>query len=263
MAYDQLTPEMKKKVDELSTVLGNYFPTMASFVSSASWADEIKTQGVKAFNNWHFINQRFSYIRIRMPDTKQRENVVWAVGQGQEVLQAEKTNSFEKSVFLRFLVHFAGDAHQPTQCSNFYSWQFPEGDNGGTTFLIRSNIANNIHQFWDNGLGALMVNHEGPPTGEEIRQYATAIEQKYPVSFFGPDVEQLDPAVWAKESLRIAETFAYKEIKPGAEPSETYITQGQDDVNQRLALTGYRLANLLNWIFAEKGNASDQMERNG
>jgi hypothetical protein len=252
IAYDQLTPAMQKQVSQMTSVLGNYFPSTASFVSAASWADEIKGNGVKAFNNWHFINQRFSYVRMKMPDYIQRENVVWAVQQSQDVLQSDKANDFERSVFLRFLIHFTGDAHQPTQCSNFYSWQFKEGDNGGVGFPIQGEVAKNLHQFWDNGLGSLVLPNNAEPTGNDIKQYAKNLETKYPASFFGPQVEQVDPAAWARESLRMAQTFVYKEIKPWTQPSDNYITQGKDMVDQRLTIAGYRLANLLNMIMADK-----------
>lgn len=252
IAYDQLTPAMQKQVSQMTSVLGNYFPSTASFVSAAFWADEIKGNGVKAFNNWHFINQRFSYVRMKMPDYIQRENVVWAIQQSQDVLQSDKANDFERSVFLRFLIHFAGDAHQPTQCSNFYSWQFPEGDNGGVGFPIQGESAKNLHQFWDSGLGSLVLPNNAEPTGNDIKEYAKNLETKYPASFFGPQVEQVDPAAWARESLRLAQTFVYKEIKPWTQPKENYITQGKEMADQRLVIAGYRLANLLNIMMADK-----------
>lgn len=258
IAFDQMTPDVKKKASRMTHVLGNFFPSTASFVSSAAWADEIKKNGVKAFNNWHFINQRFSYVRIRMPEYIPRENVVWAINESDRVLHSNETNTFEKSLFLRFLVHFAGDAHQPTQCSNFYSWQFPKGDNGGTKFPISSGVAKNLHQYWDRGLGYLVLPEGKTPTGEDVKKYAKDLETKYPPSFFGNQSFQTDPKTWAKESLQYSRNFAYKHIKPYQTPKDEYIKEGQEIVEQRLALAGYRLANLLNELLGSQPDRGDQ-----
>ncbi len=252
IAYDQMTPDVKKKASRLTHVVGNFFPSTASFVSSAAWADEIKANGVKAFNNWHFINQRFSYVRIRMPKYVPRENVVWAINQSDKVLYNSDANLFEKSLFLRFLVHFAGDAHQPTQCSNFYSWQFPKGDNGGTKFSIHSDVAKNLHQFWDRGLGYLVLPEGKKPTGEDVKKFAQELEKKYPPSFFGNQSFQTNPKTWAKESLKYSQNFVYKHLKPYQTPKEEYVKRGQEITEQRLALAGYRLANLLNELLGSQ-----------
>ena len=42
-------------------------------------------------------------------------------------------------MFIRFLIHFIGDLHQPLHIITMYSDNFlpPGGDNGGNSFLIQ------------------------------------------------------------------------------------------------------------------------------
>src|SRR5690606_37822256 len=105
------------------------------FLMAAVWPDRIKSDGVNAFNQWHFIN--IPYDR----DGKKAKainpyNVAWAIKQDMNVESSPKANRFEKSEFLAFLEHFVGDTHQPLHCVVMYSNNFPKGDMGGNLFKI-------------------------------------------------------------------------------------------------------------------------------
>ena len=59
---------------------------------------------------------------------------------------------FAQSFNLRLLIHYLGDVHQPLHSSELYSYDFPNGDRGGNSFLIKSDtnpIVTNLHMFWD------------------------------------------------------------------------------------------------------------------
>ncbi|MFN7097263.1 MAG: S1/P1 nuclease, partial [Gammaproteobacteria bacterium] len=86
------------------------------------------------------------------------------------------------------------------------------------------------------------------PRAKTIRKLANQIEQAYPASYFGTQTEDLSPMDWAQESYLLDKTVVYH-IKPNAQPTATYIAKGQVIAEQRIALAGYRLANVLNQIF--------------
>lgn len=53
----------------------------------------------------------------------------------------------------------------------------------------------------------------------------------------------------SKESYQIAVQVAYSGIQPGKKPSSQYLAIGEHTVLRQIALSGYRLAMLINEIF--------------
>lgn len=249
IAYDNLNPIAKNKVDQLTELLDQKYPPQSRFLFASTWADQIKGDDVTAFNSWHFINYPFSLdgTATKPPSA---ENVVWAILQSQKVLASTKSNPYEKAIFLRFLIHFVGDVHQPLHCAELYSKEFPEGDASGNLYLIKDTYAQNLHAFWDEGLGFFrQYGRAYPLTNKEALKLANKIQQDYPQSFFTNQAMDLNSQDWAQQSFTIAKSFVYG-IKEDSKPSATYVAQGQQKVEQQLALAGYRLANLLNQIFS-------------
>lgn len=246
IAYDQLTPQARKMVDQRYPILGQFYPIINSFNGMASWPDFIKGDDVTAFSQWHYIDKPLNFEKIRHPKRAHSPNVIWAINQCKQVLTSKKSNSFEQSLFLAFLMHFVGDIHQPLHTVSLYSHQFPHGDKGGNLFKIHSPVASNLHKLWDDGFGMFPTTYQPQPA--LIRQLATQIEKAYPVTAFGDDISNMNATTWANQSYSIAKQQVYQ-IKPNARPSKTYIAEGKATVEQRVALAGYRLGYLLNSIY--------------
>lgn len=249
IAYERLTPAAQKKVDQMTGLLDENFPAQSRFLYASTWPDRIRGDDVNAFNRWHYIDNPYSIdgTPTRFPS---RENVVWAVYQAEQVLQSPKANRYEKAVFLQFLIHFVGDAHQPLHCAELYSQQFPHGDRNGNDYLIKDNNVQNLHEFWDEGVGFFRADGKDYPlTNAEVKKLANQITISYPVSYFGNKANDLNPGDWSKESYQLAIDVAYKTPENSA-PSPDYITTGQKIAAQQIALAGYRLANLLNKILS-------------
>ncbi len=140
-----------------------------------------------------------------------------------------------------------GDIHQPLHAINRYSAYHPRGDQGGNSYLIRSKVADNLHAYWDRGLGKFTpLQRRQVTTGVRIWQYAEEIEERYPV---GQTPDRL-PIEWANESRAIAESYVYQ-IPEGASPTKDYHDKGIIIMEERLALAGYRLAAMLNSIYTK------------
>lgn len=253
IAYEHLTPTTRQQVDQLMGYFKQEHPQYDDFVLAAPWPDDLRSQGVKAYNTWHYINvpiklskAYFHYRRIH------RENVQWAIAQSLQVMQSPNVNPYEKVRFLLFLTHFVGDIHQPLHVVSLYSKQTPRGDRGGNLFKIDAPglKMNNLHSLWDNTLGSLP--HHAVGTDNILKQVqanAKTIEQRYPEAYFGSKVQDLNTQDWIKEGKQIARKDVYGNIQYGGQPSKAYLQRGQKIAQQRLALAGYRLAAMLNACF--------------
>lgn len=218
-----------------------------TFVQSATWADDIRGHDVQAFTPWHYINQGFTPDETPMPMV-QKQNVVWAIIQAETVLQSPRAKLFEQALFFRFLIHFIGDIHQPLHAATRVTAALPQGDAGGNLYPIHYHSIKNLHKFWDRGAGYFTAEYRFPLKPWQIKKLANEIQEQYPRQRLQKSVADLDPNHWAKESYFYAKTQVYKTPK-GQRPSAHYIKQSREIVKQQIALAGYRLAGVLNFIF--------------
>ncbi len=248
IAYQHLTPKAKAEVDNLTQVTSHTRSAMWRFLNAATMPDHIKFDGVKAFNQWHFIDLPYS------PDGSNEaavnpENVVWATRQAEQVLNSRKANRYEKGFFLAMLAHFVGDATQPLHCAVLFSHQHPQGDVGGNEYKIKTSWVSDLHGFWDQGLGLFRRQGNRRQYDHHLYQLVTSIEQQFPEKKLEPLMALDDPQVWAQQSHQYAVKFAYT-VPENTVPSAAYIKKGQYIAEQQVALAGYRLAALLNNIFS-------------
>lgn len=250
IAFDHLTDKAKQQINYL---LGAESDDQRSnkILSASIWPDLIKKDDVHAFDHWHFIDIPFSVDQTPLPSIA-KENVVWAINQSILVVASPRASHYEKKLFLRFLIHFVGDITQPLHCATRVSKQYPKGDAGGVLFPIMSMQWPSLHSFWDAGAGyfSQQIGNDHHLRFWQIRLLADAIQKKYPETYFGSQLSDMNPAAWAQQSFTIAKTFAY-DTTPGAMLSPTYIAHAQQLSQQQIALAGYRLANLLNLIFSK------------
>jgi hypothetical protein len=247
IAYDQLTPQAKEKVDALTDVMFHSPYPSARFLRASTWPDQIKAQTTQ-YNAWHFINLPYSKDGIK-PPTLNSNNVVWAIANAEKIVSDTSQTLARRAKYLSFLIHFIGDIHQPLHCTTLYSTQFPQGDRGGNLYLIHSPIAKNLHQLWDEGLGLFY----SPPhlyafKYNQVEAIAKHWMAKYPRSFFTKQLSDHSPSQWAIDSHQYAVNFAYT-LPVNTAPSATYIQQGQIIVQEQSVLAGDRIADVLNKIF--------------
>ena len=270
IAYEHLTPKARREVDHLTRLLDKKHKSGAlRFDLLSVLADRIRSDGVHAFDRWHYMNldvslsqhvlaEQLLMYHHHHPSKKKkkqeyntRQNIIWAIQQSDSVLRNPLTTDDEKAVFLAFLVHFVGDIHQPLHVSSYKTKSMPRGDEGGTLYPIRAPHANNLHAFWDSDLGFLTHN-KGYPLKRFLR-FVSKIEAKHTVHSLATEANNLEEADWARESVLLAKKYAYH-IHKNVVPSEDYIHTGRRIALRQIALAGYRLANLLNDEFDKKSN---------
>lgn len=247
IAYDQLTPQAKKQVDQLTKVMFHSHYPSARFLRAATWPDRIRSQ-TKQYNDWHFIDIPDAKGGVTPPPLNS-DNVVWAIAQAEKIVSDSSDTEVRRAKYLSFLIHFVGDIHQPMHCVTLYDAHFLQGDRGGNDFPIQSVVSHNLHAYWDDGLGLLV----SPGSHyqfhyDQVEKIAKDWTLQYPREFFDKPLQEKAPMQWAQESHYLAVTDAYT-LTLNAVPSQVYIQQGQVIVREQIVLAGDRLADILNKIF--------------
>lgn len=169
--------------------------------------------------------------------------------------KSEKENfdaQFEKSLYARYLIHVLGDVHQPLHASAFFdNDRFKNGDQGGNLYKIRytENI-NQLHKLFDSGVNRLSDNLDRP-LNSQANEYLTKTAEEIMTEFKKselPEIKNADFSDWIQESHDVAQNFIYKNIPYDSVPSEDFLNSAFDMVKRRIALGGYRLAEIFKQI---------------
>ena len=143
-------------------------------------------------------------------------------------------------VKVKFLLHFAGDLHQPLHASDNH-------DRGGNCVLLSLGgpCTTNLHAWWDTAVVQMIGTDPAAVAAQLTRQITPA--QK------GAS-EAGDARSWAKESYAVAKASVYtlntspgcgRDAAPVSLP-EAYVTGAQAVASLQLERAGVRLAKLLN-----------------
>ena len=161
-----------------------------------------------------------------------------------------------KALGLAWILHLVGDIHQPLHASGRISPREPWGDDGGNTFRLE--IANpqappaqqfrrSLHGLWD---GIITDSLRAPRPVAPLSAVTSAAElimEHHPRGEFTTELGQRDFAQWADASVRIAQRDVFRDplVRDQAAPP-AYRTAAYLTAEARMALAGYRLADLLN-----------------
>ncbi|HTM64170.1 MAG TPA: S1/P1 nuclease [Gammaproteobacteria bacterium] len=249
IAYQNLKPEVRDKVDSMVGSLNTEYPEMSTFLHLAYWPDAIRSQRIETFTHWHYIDLPYSIDGTKTNnDVIDTDNAVWAVQRIQVIVKNKNANPYDRARFLSFLTHIVGDLHQPLHTTTLFSAKHPNGDKGGNLFKIMYNgKLMNTHTLWDSGVGSF-EGKNGRAT-DHAKELAVNIMQEYPVSGFGTQAQDLDPEHWAHEGFENSKKYVYS-TPENEVPSSAYINNGKQVAEKQAALAGYRLANLLNSLLS-------------
>lgn len=258
VALKHLDPSARRQAEELVKTFAEFYPNHSTFLTAATWMDYVRQQGgLSGFDSWHYTDIPYDPDSVLSDCQKQKlvgaseaSDVRGAIKSAVTTLTRDRSSRFEKAFMLYVLLHTVGDIHMPCHTCSRFTKELPEGDQGANLFKAGPDGDVNLHQFWDSGLGSLPF-PKSPPTSEDIAKVesvALALMKQYPPEHF-PAMNELNPDLWAQEGYDIAvhDVYALKEFQP---ISKEYIENGQRISQERLTLAGYRLAALLNKIFA-------------
>lgn len=222
----------KKAKKEVYAILG-----IESIAMSSNWADFIKSDpSYNYLSNWHYINikggltlQQFqAYLDADTAvDAYTRINFLTAE------LKKKDLAADKKLLYLRVLIHLAGDVHQPMHVGRL------EDLGGNRTRVLWFKDSVNLHQVWDDRL----INFQQL----SYTEYATAINHTTKDMVAQWQSEPL--GTWFFQSYQYAEKI-YSEIKtPFQKLDYKYNFDYVNILNSQLLKGGVHLAGLLNEIF--------------
>lgn len=241
---------------------------MYPFIEAATWADDIKAVGVKTMSNWHFSDTYIDGERRLTPKEltlhklqKNPENLVWAINESKGVLRNKKMSLIDdrmnKSIYLRMLIHFFGDLHQPLHNVSFVDDdEFFKGDSGGNKFIVDLPGARNLHLLWDlcvKRCKAITL----PLTKKNfdyIDSFARKLMNEFPRStnWVKKRLKVTSVKEMSDESIQYAIDYVYKGIEHKNAPTKKYLQIGGDMIEQQILIAGYRLSDSLQKLFNDE-----------
>lgn len=276
IAREGLTPTARAEVDAAIARFNAAKNPDApyDFVLAACWMDDARSQ-TKEFNAWHYVNLPFTRDGEPVPaGSADAPHVVWAIDECEAIIAGKSSHpSVDRDQAIVMLLHLVGDVHQPLHATS-------RGDDLGGNRVKLANLKDplvdlifsrggNLHFFWDSAYrrvfrdGSATVAYEPPlyertkpVAGHEaarglVEREAAVIRQKYPPASF--TAGQGNATEWALESHVIGYDFAYGRLPASVDGApirldDGYVTAARPIAEKRVALAGYRLANLLNHL---------------
>ena len=222
----------KQTSREIKLILGNENLAMAS-----NWADFIKSEpSYNYISNWHYINLPTGLNEEQLDSALKRDTITDIYTKILFLTAELKKKNLEqekKVMYLRLLIHFVGDIHQPMHTGRF------EDLGGNKIQLTWFGQNTNLHRVWDSDL--------------IDSQQLSYTEYSRSINFIDKNqlhsMQSQDVAQWVKDSYRISEKL-YAKVGNGDKLGFRYIYDNIDIANQQLLRGGIHLAALLNSIFS-------------
>lgn len=229
IADSYLTPKARA---ELKKILGN-----ESIAIASNWGDFVKSDSTYDYlYNWHFINLKEGLTDAELQAFLKKDtsiNLYTRINFLVKELKNKQLSAEKKRVYVKLLIHFVADAHQPMHTAR------REDLGGNRVKVLWFNNPTNLHAVWDEAL----INFQQL----SYTEYTRAINfttQSQRLSWQQQPVSQ-----WIGESYRISQNL-YKEItEENQKLSYKYNFLHINTVNDRLLKGGVRLAGLLNLLF--------------
>jgi S1/P1 Nuclease len=249
---------------------------MRSFMLASTWPDLLRQSRdpkERQYHHaeWHYVNipiipegtdrsvLEIPPIELKLEDDKPPQNIAQALEWNVRRVKDAGVSDADKAVALAWVLHLVGDVHQPLHACAVYSADYPAGDRGGNLFMIKyhGNVTD-LHTFWDEVLGRYVA-------PKLLDQVTAKVLEENPRERFAEQLKVTGFEHWIDESFAIAKNVTYlggklKGVTRAAsvadksgngvpELPEGYDVKAREMARARIALAGYRLADLLNSIF--------------
>lgn len=224
VAQNHLADNARKEVNRL---LNGKSMAMVS-----TYGDEIKSErSFDKYRPWHYANVPFdkTYSEITPnPDG----DIVKAIEYCIAVLKDEKSSDEDKTFYLKLLIHFVGDLHQPLHIGL-------EEDRGANDIRVTwFNENSNLHRVWDSD----MIN--------SYQMSYTELTHNLP-KLSADEIQQIQEGSlldWVEE-IRVLTREVYKSAANNDRLGYRYMYDHFETVRVQLQVGGIRLAKILNDIF--------------
>jgi hypothetical protein len=248
--------------------LGGTWPDWLRSYAKKSDAESKKIylfhKGPRHYINWPYVWPRDAaeFKGKDLPEPDPKDDVVKGLDTvTTELLDTEKHSPKYRAVSLCWLLHLAGDIHQPLHNIGVVSKYTPTGDMGGNLFWVKNRgVPTRLHGYWDDLPGS-QESYAGSYEAATAN-CALLTRPDYSREKLADDLKKATPLEWSKDAFALAVKVGYREgnlkgwfigfnkdtdeqkAKAPELPSD-YRDQATAVANRQMALAGYRLAELL------------------
>lgn len=217
----------KKTEKEISKLLNGH-----SLAFVANFGDDIKSERkYDSFSPWHYVNFPFGGKYETHPKNGEGD-IIQGINKCISVLRNADSPMEEKVFYLKMLVHFMGDLHQPLHIGL-------ADDKGGNDFQVRwFGDGTNLHSVWDS---KMIDSYE--MSYSELAANTNVLSKE--------EVEAIKKGTildWMYDSRALCEDI-YKKTEVGEKLGYRYMYDYMETLRSQLQKGGIRLAGLLNEIF--------------
>lgn len=226
IAEDHLTNKAKKAIEDLLNGHG------LAYV--ANYADDIKSDpDYREYSPWHYVNIAPDQPEYNKTLASEEGDLVQAINKCIEVLKSKKASREQKQFYLKMLVHFIGDLHQPLHVGH-------ASDKGGNDIQLQwFNHGTNLHRLWDS---EMIDFYQMSYT--ELAENADVLSKSQV-----KNIQKGDLLDWVYESRELAEDI-YGSVETGDHIGYKYMYEYMPTLLKQLQKGGIRLAEVLNEIYS-------------
>jgi hypothetical protein len=290
ITYDELTPASRAAATALLKQHPRYEKDLLAdkpegfdgdryaFMIAATWPDLVRAQNhpmhfVANHPAWHYIDIPYIKPGFTPPATQPStgdapsgpRDIVEALDKVTADLKNPATSPGDRAIALCWVLHLCGDIHQPLHAADFFSPQFPQGDKGGNSIIVlraanQYSTKTNLHALWDELPGNYRSLTLVKDLADGLRSDPEFSREKVAAA-----LQVRDFRAWAQESYGLAIEHCYlngtiqcvtvestrQDARIDIPPLPAgYVKTGEDICARRVVTASYRMADLLNSIFA-------------
>ncbi|GAA4970878.1 S1/P1 nuclease [Algibacter aquimarinus] len=203
-----------------------------SLAFASTFADEIKSdRRYNEFYTWHYINMPMD-MDYKNSKKNPEGDLVSGINYCIKIIKDDNTTNDDKAFYLKLLIHFIGDLHQPMHIAL-------EEDRGGNDFKVQwFNEDSNLHRVWDKH----MIEDYNMSYTELANNVKTLSKKQKKAIQNGSIID------WVDETHELTREV-YKNTKPNDNLRYSYSYKNFDTVRSQLQKAGIRLAKVLNDLF--------------
>jgi len=199
----------------------------------STFGDDIKSdKRYNDFNTWHYVNMPFD-VDYQHSEKNPEGDLVTAIEKCKSVILDENASKEDKAFYLKLLVHFIGDLHQPMHVGR-------KEDKGGNTIQVQwFGSGTNLHSVWDSKMidsFDMSYTELASNTSEISKEQVVELQKGTIVDWVN------DTHIYAKK--------VYDSVETGENLRYDYMYQYFSLTQSQLQKGGIRLAKVLNELFA-------------
>jgi hypothetical protein len=241
-------------------------PALDAFMQASTFPDDVRPPSLFSAE-YHHGTEHYVTFRLGLKDDGKRSAdptedddlfASYAAYTATVKSHQPEVSDARKALALCWILHQVGDIHQPLHAVSRYSNAFPEGDRGGNLIHPFPNprgkrpYSKSLHSYWDDMLG----DDDVVKTFDALAERVEVVLSEFPrARFRKAEIEQDDVRTWARESCDAARDVVYRDLDPEVasydELPVAYEADAQKLARRRIALAGYRLAEVLNDLFGD------------